>query len=58
MALRKNGIVEKIQNGPGFPNNQSVDPTESLLERIMSPLKSGDDLWVSRFGIFCGKEKR
>lgn len=50
MALRKNGIVEKIQNGPGFPNNQSVDPTESLLERIMSPLKFGDDVWVSGFG--------
>jgi len=58
MALRKNGIVEKIQNGLGFPNNQSVDPTEFLLERIMSPLKSGNDVWVSRFGKFCVKEKR
>ena len=58
MALKKNGIVEKIQNGPGFSDNQSVDPTESLLKRIISPLKSGDDVWVSGFGKFCVKEKR
>ena len=58
MALTKHDIVEQIQNGFGFPKNQSVEITESLLELIKSSLASGDDVLVSGFGKFCVKEKR
>jgi integration host factor subunit alpha len=57
MALTKHDIVEQIQKGLGFPKNQSVDITESLLELIKSSLESGDDVLVSGFGKFCAKEK-
>ena len=43
MALTKHDVVEQIQAGLGFPKNQSVDITESLLELIKSSLESGDD---------------
>jgi hypothetical protein len=36
MALTKNVIFEQIQAGLGFPKNQSVEITESLLEIIKS----------------------
>ena len=57
MALKKNDIVEQIQAGLGFPKNQSVEITESLLEIIKSSLASGNDVLVSGFGKFCVKEK-
>ena len=58
MALTKHDIVEQVQAGLGFPKNQSVDITESLLELIKSSLESGDDVLVSGFGKFCVKEKK
>ena len=57
MALTKNAIVEQVQNQLGFPKNQSMQITESLLEIIKSALASGDDVLVSGFGKFCVKEK-
>ena len=57
MALTKHDIVEQIQAGLGFPKNQSVEITESLLELIKASLESGDDVLVSGFGKFCVKEK-
>ena len=58
MALTKNIIVEQIQAGLGFPKNQSVEITESLLEIVKSTLASGDDVLVSGFGKFCVNEKK
>ena len=57
MALTKHDIVEQIQNGLGFPKNQSLEVTESLLELIKASLESGDDVLVSGFGKFCVKDK-
>jgi integration host factor subunit alpha len=57
MALTKNLIVEQVQEQLGFPKNQSVDITESLLELIKSSLEAGDDVLVSGFGKFCVKDK-
>jgi integration host factor subunit alpha len=57
MALTKHAIVEQLQDQLGFPKNQSVDITETLLELIKSSLESGEDLLVSGFGKFCVKEK-
>ena len=57
MALTKNVIVEQLQTQLGFPKNQSVEITESLLEIVKSTLASGDDVLISGFGKFCVKEK-
>jgi integration host factor subunit alpha len=57
MALTKHDIVEQIQAGLGFPKNQSVEITETLLELIKATLESGDDVLVSGLGKFCVKEK-
>ena len=57
MTLTKNVIVEQLQTQLGFPKNQSVEITESLLEIVKSTLASGDDVLVSGFGKFCVKEK-
>jgi integration host factor subunit alpha len=57
MALTKNVIVEQLQTQLGFPKNQSVEITESLLEIVKSTLATGDDVLVSGFGKFCVKEK-
>ena len=57
MALTKNIIVEQLQAQLGFPKNQSVEITESLLEIVKSTLAAGDDILVSGFGRFCVKEK-
>ena len=58
MALTKNVIVEQLQSKLGFPRNNSVEITESLLELIRASLESGDDVLVSGFGKFCEKKKR
>jgi integration host factor subunit alpha len=58
MALTKHDIVEQVCNGLGFPKNQSIEITESLLEIIKSTLESGDDVLVSGFGKFCVNEKK
>ena len=58
MALTKHRIAEQIQSELGFPKNQSVEITESLLELIKSSLESGEDVLVSGFGKFCVKEKK
>jgi integration host factor subunit alpha len=57
MALTKNVIIEPFQAQLGFPKNQSVEITESLLEIVKSTLATGDDVLVSGFGKFCVKEK-
>jgi integration host factor subunit alpha len=57
MALTKSDIAEQIQVQLGFPKNQSLEITETLIELIKSTLESGDDVLVSRFGKFCVKEK-
>ena len=58
MALTKHDIAEQIQAGLGFPQNKSVEITESLLELVKASLESGDDVLVSGFGKFCVKDKK
>lgn len=58
MALTKHDLVEQMQTQLGFPKNQSVEITESLLEIIKSTLESGEDVLVSGFGKFCVKDKK
>ena len=57
MALTKHDIVEQMQDQLGFPRNQSVEITETLLELIKSALEAGDDVLVSGFGKFRVKDK-
>ena len=49
--------VVQVQAGLGFPKNQSVEITETLLEIIKATLESGEDVLVSGFGKFCVKDK-
>jgi integration host factor subunit alpha len=58
MALTKNHIIDSIQNSLGYPRNQSIDLTESLLEIIKKSLENGEDIMISGFGKFCVKEKK
>ena len=56
--MTKKNIVDQVQEQLGFPKNQSVDITESLLELIKSSLEAGDDVLASGFGKFCVKDKQ
>jgi integration host factor subunit alpha len=58
MGLTKKTIAERIQTDVGYPGNQSVELTETLLEIIKTSLESGEDVLVSGFGKFCVKEKK
>jgi integration host factor subunit alpha len=58
MALTKNVIVEQIQGSLGFPKNQSVEITDSLLKLIKASLVPGSDVLVSGFGKFWVKDKK
>ena len=58
MALTKHGIVEQIQSQLGFPRNQSVKITETLLEIVKASLEGGDDVLVSGFGKFGVRDKK
>ena len=57
MTLTKVNIVEEVAEQNGYPKNQSIEMTETLLEIIKSTLESGEDVLISRFGKFCVKEK-
>ncbi len=57
MALTKAKIVDAVETGFGFPQNQSSDIVETLLEIIKRALEDGEDVMVSNFGKFCVQEK-
>ena len=56
--MTKKNIADQVQEQLGFPKNQSVHITESLLELIKSSLEAGDDVLASGFGKFCVKDKQ
>ena len=56
MSLTKYSIVEQLLSELGFPNNQSVEIVESILETIKATLASGENSLVSGFGKFCVRE--
>ena len=58
MALTKADIIESVQQQLGFPQKQSTELVEQLLETIKSTLASGDDVLISGFGKFCVNEKQ
>ncbi len=58
MTLTKAQIVSEIAERNGFPNKQSAEIVENLLELIKKPLESGDDVLISGFGKLCVKEKK
>ena len=57
MALTKAQIVDSIQKRLGLPRNRSVEFVEVLLEIIKQRLENGEDVLISGFGKFCGREK-
>ena len=58
MTLTKAYIVERFAEKNDYPKNQSANTIEILLESIKRTLESGEDVLVSGFGKFCGKEKK
>jgi integration host factor subunit alpha len=58
MALTKAHIVQALAEQIGYPNKQSFDTIETLLEIIKRNLESGEDVMISGFGKFCVNEKK
>jgi integration host factor subunit alpha len=58
MTLTKANIVKAVTEQIGYPNNQSFEIIETLLEMMKRTLESGEDVLVSGFGKFCVKEKQ
>jgi integration host factor subunit alpha len=57
MTLTKAHIVKSVAEQIGFPQKQSSEIVENLLELIKSSLESGEDVLFSGFGKFCVQEK-
>ena len=58
MTLTKAHIGKAIAEQIGFPQKQSSEIVETILELIKSSLESGEDVLFSGFGKFCVKEKK
>lgn len=58
MTLTKADIIQSVHNQLGFPQKQSAEIMEILLETIKGSLESGEDVLVSGFGKFCVKAKK
>jgi integration host factor subunit alpha len=58
MALTKADIIESVHQELGFPQKNSTELVEQLIETIKSTLASGDDVLVSGFGKFCVNKKK
>ena len=58
MSLTKDDIVKAVTEEIGFPQKQSVELVETLLELIKKTLESGEDVMISGFGKFSVKAKR
>jgi integration host factor subunit alpha len=56
-TLTKAHIVEAVAEANGYTHKKSVETVEILLELIKAALGSSDDVMISGFGRFCGKEK-
>ena len=58
MTLSKKHFVMKIASTNGYPNHDSSQLLESLLELIKSTLESGEDIMISGLGKFQVKDKK
>ena len=58
MTLTKAHIVQALAEQNGYPNKQSFNIIETLLDIIKRTLESGEDVMISGFGKFCVKEKK
>lgn len=58
MALTKEDLAKTIADANGFPQHQSKELVEILLELIKDSLTAGEDVLISGFGKFCVQNKR
>jgi integration host factor subunit alpha len=58
MALTKEDLAKAIADANGFPQHQSKELIEILLELIKDRLTAGEDVLISSFGKFCVRNKR
>ena len=56
-TLTKAQIIDNIAEATGFTRIKSIETTEIMQEPIKFTLASGEDLFVSDFGKFCGKKE-
>ena len=57
-TLTKSGIINAIEETPGYSRKNAADAIETVLEIIKSTLASGDDVMISGFGKFCVNQKQ
>ena len=57
-TLTKMDIVSAVQTGNGSTLKESTDIDNTLLKIIKPALASGEDVLISGFGKFQGKDKR
>ena len=58
MALTKDNLAKAITDATGYPQRQSEDLVETILELIKARLADGEDVLISGFGKFCVRQKR
>ena len=58
MTLTKAQPVEAVGEQIGYPDKQSFDTIETLLEIVKRTLETGKDVMISGFGKICVKEKK
>ena len=58
MTTTKSDIVSAVAEANGFPQNQSAEIVEALIDLIKTKLAGGEDVLISGFGKFCVKKKR
>jgi integration host factor subunit alpha len=57
-TLTKMDIVSPVQTGNGSTLKESTDIDNTILKIIKSTLASSEDILISSFGKFQGKDKR
>jgi integration host factor subunit alpha len=58
MTLTKASLVDRICNTHGMNRKQAIEAVETILEIMKSNLEKGDDVMLSGFGKFKGRDKQ
>ncbi len=57
-TLTKAKIIDTVAESNGYTRKKSIETVETVLELIKRSLESGEDVLISGFGKFCGRNKR
>ena len=56
-TVTRANLAETIYTQVGLSRNESAELLESVLERLVSALQSGDSVKISGFGTFSVRQK-